>query len=205
MNIGNNEDDEENISDITLIKQSPYVNSDEFVSFCLERKNNFNIFSLNIQSIRAKFDEFQIILSEIKLKNFEFSAICFQETWLMDEADLSLLQLPGYTLISQSTICSSHGGLAIYLHDTFNYTLLPIYKRSTIWEGLFIEIEGKQLSNNVVIGNMYRPPRDRNENYPSFINEIDPVLTTLGNFKCEIILTGDLNINLLNVNVKPIF
>ena len=31
------------------------------------------------------------------------------------------------------------------------------------------------------------------------------MLTTLGNFKCEIILTGDLNINLLNVNVKPIF
>ena len=38
---------------------------------------------------------------------------------------------------------------------------------------------------------MYRPPRDRNLNYQSFINEIDPVLTTLGNFKCEIILTGD--------------
>ena len=123
----------------------------------------------------------------------------------MDEADLSLLQLPGYTLISQSTICSSHGGLAIYPHATFNYTLLPFYKRSTIWEGLLIEIEGKQLSKNVVIGNMYRPPRDRNGNYQSFINEIDPVLTTLGNFKWEIILTGDLNINLLNVNVKPIF
>ena len=138
LNIGNNEDDEENISDITMITliiHSPYVNSDEFVLFCLERKNKFNIFSLNIQSIRAKFDEIQILLSELKLKNFEFSAICFQETWLIDEVDLSLLQLPGYTLISQSTICSSHGGLAIYLHDTFNYTLLPIYKRSTIWEG----------------------------------------------------------------------
>ena len=123
----------------------------------------------------------------------------------MDEADLSLLQLPGYTLISQSTICSSHGGLAIYLHDTFNYTLLPIYKRSTIWKGLFIEIEGKQLSKNVVIGNIYRPPRDRNVIYQSFFNEIGPVLTTIGDFKCEIILTGDLSINLLNVNVKPIF
>ena len=93
------------------------------------KENKFNIFSLNIQSIRAKLNEFQILLSQLKLKNFEFSAICFQETWLMDEAYLSLLQLPCYTLISQSTICSSHGGLAIYLHDTFNYTLLPIYKR----------------------------------------------------------------------------
>ena len=63
FNIVNNKDDEKNISDITLIKHSPYVNSDEFVSFCLERKNKFNIFSLNIQSIRAKFDEFQILLN----------------------------------------------------------------------------------------------------------------------------------------------
>ena len=31
--------------------------------------------------------------------------------------------------------------------------------------GFFIEIEGKQLSKNVAIGDMYRPPRDRNENY----------------------------------------
>ena len=52
---------------------------------------------------------------------------------------------------------------------------------------------------------MYRPPRDRNENYQSFINEIVPILTTLDKYKCEIILTGDLNINLLKVNVKPIF
>ena len=52
---------------------------------------------------------------------------------------------------------------------------------------------------------MYRPPRDRNEYNQSFISEIVPVLTTWGNFTCEIILTGDLNINLLNVNGKPIF
>ena len=110
----------------TISVRSTYrSNSDKFVSFCLERKNKPHIFSLNIQSIRATFDEFQILLNELKLKKFEFSAICFQETWLMDEADLSLLQLP-YTIISQSTICSSHGGLTIYLHDTFNYTLLPI-------------------------------------------------------------------------------
>ena len=89
----------------------------------------------------------------------------------MDQTDISLLQLPGYTLILQSGICSSHGGLAIYLHDTFNYTFLPINKRSTIWEGLFIEIDGKRPSRNMIIGDiknmfiyilgyMYRPRRD---------------------------------------------
>ena len=53
FNICNNEDDEAYMSNITLDKHSSYVNSDEFVSFCLERRNKFNIFNLNIQSIRA--------------------------------------------------------------------------------------------------------------------------------------------------------
>ena len=51
---------------------------------------------------------------------------------------------------------------------------------------------------------MYRHTRHRNEHYQSFINKIVPVLTNSSNFRCEIIPTGDLNINLLNVNVKPI-
>ena len=41
----------------------------------------------------------------------------------MNETDLLLLQLPGCTVMSQSTICSCRRGLTIYLHDTFNYTL----------------------------------------------------------------------------------
>ena len=35
-------------------------------------------------------------------------------------------------------------------------------------EGLFIEIESEEFRKKVIIGNMYRPPRERNENYQSF-------------------------------------
>ena len=65
---------------------------------------------------------------------------------------LLVLLYPPYTLISQSSTCSFHGGPAVYLHDTFNYTLLAIYKLSTIWEGLFIEIEGKHSGKNIILG-----------------------------------------------------
>ena len=51
---------------------------------------------------------------------------------------------------------------------------------------------------------MYRPPRERNENYQSFLNELSPVLTHLEKYNDEIILTGDLNINLLKVSQRPI-
>ena len=50
---------------------------------------------------------------------------------------------------------------------------------------------------------MYRPPRERNENYQSFLNELSPVLTHLEKYNDEIILTGDLNVNLLKVYQRP--
>ena len=34
---------------------------------------------------------------------------------------------------------------------------------------------------------MYRPPRERDENYQSFLNELSPVLTDLEKYNDEII------------------
>ena len=53
--------------------------------------------------------------------------------------------------------------------------------------GLFIEIESKEFKKKIIIGNMYRPPRERNENYQSFLNELSPVLTHSEKYNDEII------------------
>ena len=111
--VNNNDHDESKIEDFNIIKHSPNVNNNEFTSFCTERRKHFTILSLNIQSIHAKFDHLQILLNELKQHQFEFSAICLQETWLSDDPDLRLIQIPGYTMISHGSICTSHGGLAI--------------------------------------------------------------------------------------------
>ena len=42
-------------------------------------------------------------------------------------------------MISQGSICTSHGGLAIYLNELYKHKLLPLYKKNTTWEGIFIE------------------------------------------------------------------
>ena len=47
---------------------------------------------------------------------------------------------------------------------------------------------------------MYRPPRDLNKNYETFIHEIGPILKELEKSNTESILSGDFNINLLNIN-----
>ena len=130
--VNNNDRDESEIEDFNIIKHSPYVNNNEFISFCIERRKHFTILSLNIQSIHAKFDQLQILLNELKQHQFEFSAICLQETWLSDDSDLRLIQIPGYTMISQGSICTSHGGLAIYLNELYKHKLLPLYKKTLL-------------------------------------------------------------------------
>ena len=99
LNLVNNND-----RDFRIIKHSPYVTDNEFISFCIERRKHFTILSLNIQSIPAKLDQLQILLNELGQHQFEFSAICLQETWFSDDSDLRLIQIPGYTMISQGSI-----------------------------------------------------------------------------------------------------
>ena len=91
LNVAINKNEE---NAIPLIKHSPYVNTDELISFCLEKAKKFTILSLNVQSLNAKFDQIQILLSELKSKHVQFSAICLQETRLTDNSDLTLFQIP---------------------------------------------------------------------------------------------------------------
>ena len=83
-------------------------------------------------------------MKKLKYNHCFFGAICIQETWLSDNSDTSLLRLGGYNLISQGKICTTHGGVAIYLSDKYNYKLLSLHKYSEIWESQFIEVSGNK-------------------------------------------------------------
>ena len=100
--------------------------------------NSFLIFSLNCQSLNAKFDEIKIQIETFRNSGCEISAFCLQETWLGEDYDTSLLQIEGYTLISQGKICSSHAGLAIYLNNKYKYKTFKVFEKSNIWESLLL-------------------------------------------------------------------
>ena len=156
-------------------------------------------------SLNTKFDQLKIYVELLKTHNCEFSIICLQESWLSDISDTSLFQLDGYTMLSQGKICRGHGGLVIYISTRFHYKHLSLYKKSDIWEGQFIKILGSQLERNIIIGNIYRPPRDTNANYHTFIEELNPIFEFVNNKNCECCILGDFNIDLLKTNERPIF
>ncbi len=198
------ENDDQNQTHI--ICHSPYYDFDRLTSTLHNNKNNFSILSTNMQSINAKIDELRIFLEKLKKINYEFSAICVQESWLAENDDTSQIQLEGYQCIPQGKSCSSKAGLIIYLSNKFEYTSNLVLTKYKTWEGQVIQVrKGKHLSKPINIGNIYRPPKDILENYNEFINEFSQILNTLESNNTDVIIAGDFNIDLLKINEKQVF
>ena len=66
-------------------------------------------------------------------------------------------------------------------------------------------ISSDNMNKNIILGKLYRPPRNLNANYQSFMREITSILEKIKDSRKELILAGDLNIYLLKLNDKPIF
>ena len=111
--------------------------------------------------------------------NCTFDAICLRESWLSNNADLSLFKLDNYKIISKGKTCSAHGGLVIYLHNSNRHKNILTNVKSYIWEGQFISVINEKTNNKIIIGNVYRPPRDICENSQQFNKEFTDILLRL--------------------------
>ena len=58
-------------------------------------------------------------------------------------------------------------------------------------------------TKDIIISNIYRPPYDKNckKNINSFTSELDPILSSFDTSTNDLIVTGDFDINLLQVNM----
>lgn len=192
-----------------IFQNSPYIDDENFINIMKNRKNVFLLLSLNIQSLAAKIDELKIYLEKYEQEQIFFSVISMQETWITENSDLPQLNLPGYNLIQKTSSCSTHGGVAFYISKHYKYNILEISKVSEIWDGLFVQIEPKEMQHSIkkklIIGNIYRPPRDITENYEIFTREIDEILIKLQSNNNEVVIVGDFNIDLLRINERQVF
>ena len=201
--LGNDTASDRNISTLSY---SPYITTTDLAQHLEGHTDKFSVFSINAQSINAKFDDILATITDLKNQHFSFSALCIQETWLSDHADTSLLQIPGYSLISMGHSCGTHGGLIIYLHEKYTFKICNLCNNSDLWEGMFIEVNGGGLTEKIVLGNMYRPPRYNNNNQTvrDFLSEISPILSNLGNKSQTAIIVGDFNLDLLQIENRDV-
>ena len=113
----NDNDDNDEAPTIT---HSAYYGKNKF-STMLASKAGLSIWSGIIQSLNAKFDEFQFFVARVNTSH-PISAICLQECWLDEKntESIGLFNLSDYTMVHQTKRCCGLGGLIIYIHNKFN-------------------------------------------------------------------------------------
>ena len=92
------------------IRHSKYYNESYFINTIATYHKSLTILSLNAQSLNAKFDEINIFITTIT-RTSNITVLCVQETWLSDESNTSVYNIPGYSLLSKGKHSSNHGGL----------------------------------------------------------------------------------------------
>lgn len=163
--------------------------------------NFISCFSLNIQSIRSKFLEFNAFLSNLSTKNCFLDLICLSETWC---ADYSRLSLPGYSVYFSARSSGSHGGSAIYVKD-------QIISSQLFNENMFIDnlLEATTIKIELngfkaIVMSIYRPNTSlvlgQGEQIDLFLTKLNLLLEFLDSFNLPVLIQGDFNINLFNLN-----
>ena len=155
-------DDDENDENFEIpnIVHSAYIDTSELTKYLVDHKNEFTVVSLNIQSINAKFNSLYALLVELAEKGWYFSTICLQESWPAVNSDVSFLEIPNYKMFHQGkSRCSNHGGLLTYVHCNFSATVRKQLRRSLLWEGQLIDIQGESLITPISISTYIDPPR----------------------------------------------
>ena len=62
----------------SIMKNSPYYHDEKLINELNTKTNNFNILSLNCESINSKCDQINITIEQFKRNGCTFSAVCLQ-------------------------------------------------------------------------------------------------------------------------------
>ena len=192
---------------MNIIRHSPYYVPSNLPSDLANKDNSFSVLSLNAQSLFAKINELQAILDLYSSQRIHFPVICIQETWITDESKLPLVSLEGYECFYVKPTSSSHGGFITYVDNEFDVSVTKKIDNSTVWEGLFLELTHRSLNDKIIVGNIYKPPRDNNNptNINVFMTELEPIIQELSSSNTEVLICGDYNINLLKLTGEAHF
>ena len=172
-----------------------YYLMDEFnQKFKCENDDIFSLLHMNARSLPSHFSEFRRLIESLEV---DFTVIGISETWLNNQ-NSDLFSLPNYNFIENHRRARSGGGVGLYLSENVKYkdrSDLSIVDENM--ESIFIEImaESLNVSKNVIIGVVYRPP---GTDLKQFSDILSNMLNDIRSEHKMCYLLGDWNINLLN-------
>ena len=191
-------------NEINVIDHSIYFNNNDFRDTIGRVNGKLTILNLNCACLNTKFDKLKLFLSMCNNHFYPISIITLQETHITSLTDISQFDLPDYTLIHDNARINSFGGVAIYLHNSFAFTRLPVdvfKQNSRVYESIILEIHPNNSKyQKYVVGSIYRRPSNIVGDLTDFINEFSEVLNNIHNISKQSYLMGDYNIDLLSLN-----
>lgn len=161
----------------------------------LECSKSIKGIHINIRNAKKNSEAFRIMLKETKIK---FDIIGWSETWLTrEEAQNYGFQYEGYKWIWSESKYNKNGGVAIAINDELNYKIIEHEGQKLEADNLIVEVEDKEGKNNYKIIMIYRNPQ---RNIGKFIKDIKEIITGKENQKRNMIIMGDMNIDISKKN-----
>lgn len=154
--------------------------------------NDLLIAHLNTRSLFSGFDEFCSLVT-----TYDYDIIAVTETWMTDALSSDIVGMNGYKFIRKDRGKGSRGGgVAFYVknHINFKMVTLDVENTDTI-ENLWIEISIGKFS--LMLGVIYRVP---NFSLNQSINIFDEMLSHISASNQYVIVLGDMNINMFNLD-----
>ena len=197
--------DDQEVEMPNLFTESPYMDNEEALNVLSKNKNQFNLLTLNCQSLMAKFDQLQIYMNFFTNADCPLSVVCLQETWLSAIHDVSMMNIEGYKFVYKPKSASLHGGVGFYIKDSLDFKVISTNINDDLCDSMFVqfklETQNSQQTCSVILGNIYRPPRENSDSYNSFMNSLEQTLATFENVQ-HVLLVGDFNFDLLKIKQK---
>ena len=191
------------------VQDSQYYTEDEYINLVQEkdpRGKKLKIISLNIANLFSKLSNLKTLLQNLTYKTYIPNIIVVTETHIQHNYGRKKNELnniiPGYTFYHLDRDRKG-GGIGIFIDNTIcdnnDKPQVKNFFHDGIFEGMAITIPYQAFSPNnkkdLVILGVYRPPG--NNSIDKFLTTLQQCLRLFDKKSNEIILTGDLNIDLL--------
>ena len=182
---------------VDLPIQSEYYSISSFMSIFRRNTNHFSLCNYNIRSFNANFDEFSVFLKALE---YDFDLLTLTETRFAGGCGFDIDNYKGWHCMRA---LGGGGGVSIYCNSSLSSNQLT--DLSFIDDSIEVCVVNMKVSNReFIIITIYRPP---NGSLDAFMEFLLVILNDTRVKNNEVILTGDLNINLIdyensNRNVK---
>jgi hypothetical protein len=153
---------------------------------------NLSIFMQNIRSVRSNFEMF---VAELSCLDKVPDVLVITEIWIEDD-ELSIYNITGYRQYAKCNNILRAGGVMVLIKDNIQCSSLFIDMSTA--DCLFIKIVDEEFELTLLA--IYRSP---NGGIKEYIAELESVLKQ--NKDKNLLILGDININIMNVNNNNVF